>query len=456
MKMRLISLALCLVLILSLAACSAEPQSVTVERVAMLLAASQIQDRYAGIVVSEDVVKVDRDMSKDVKNLYVTVGQDVEAGDRLFSYDSDQLSLSLEVLQLDLAKLNNQVTTIKNQIKDLNKRIEEAKKNKNESSANYLTLDLQSKQLDQIQAEHDVAAKQKEIDRVKEMLRNVDVYAPVAGRIKTIASESDYSDGAYITIQKTGAYRIKGTLNEMSRAGGIMEGVGVRILSRLDDSMAWVGYVSMVDYENGSQNQNDNYYWGGGSDANATGYPFYVELDMTDGLLLGQHVYIEVDRSELVRYGVWVPTRYLTEISEDGTTAKVFMAGADGTLESRTVELGMFDPEIGCYQITNGLSERDYIADPSQPGCKVGSHVEYRDEGDFGIELPPEGVVVPGDYCDGFDDFGDVGFDDGFVADDAMFGDDTGGEIPEYEPEEGVEEESTQPTLIHKVPLSRE
>ena len=58
---------------------------------------------------------------------------------------------------------------------------------------------------------------------------------------------------------QSGTYRIKGTLSELQR-GGIMEGSRMRIVSRTDETQFWLGTVSLVDYENPTQQNDSNMY----------------------------------------------------------------------------------------------------------------------------------------------------------------------------------------------------
>ena len=57
--------------------------------------------------------------------------------------------------------------------------------------------------------------------------------------------------------------------------------------------------MGAVDEQSASSSNNSNsYMWGGSSGDDTTSsssYPFYVTLDSSDGLMLGQHVYIEID-----------------------------------------------------------------------------------------------------------------------------------------------------------------
>ena len=49
-----------------------------------------------------------------------------------------------------------------------------------------------------------------------------------------------------------------------------------------------------------NSNSSNSYYFGGSSDdtTSSSTYPFYVTLDSSDGLMLGQHVYIEMDEGQ--------------------------------------------------------------------------------------------------------------------------------------------------------------
>ena len=88
-----------LTLSMLLAGCSGDESGVPVQRADQLALAGQAGERYAGVVVSEDVVEISRDHSKRIEELYVVVGQEVAAGDKLFSYDTDELELALEKAQ---------------------------------------------------------------------------------------------------------------------------------------------------------------------------------------------------------------------------------------------------------------------------------------------------------------------------------------------------------------------
>ena len=122
----------------------------------------------------------------------------------------------------------------------------------------------------------------------------------------------------------------------------------------------------------------------------SSNYPFYVELESTEGLLLGQHVYMEVDTGEQTFTGVSLGSYFIC-FEEDGSA---YVWAENGKkLEKRTVTLGEYDPMMDTYQILSGLTESDYIAFPDPELCQEGvptTHAAASDEAAQG-----EVVVTP-------------------------------------------------------------
>lgn len=99
MKVRAwLALALSLCLTVSLAACGSNDTAVYVQSVSNLTGMGGIAagDRFPGMVVSENVTEIKKDSEKTVKEVLVKEGDDVNKGDKLFEYDTDELQLSLE------------------------------------------------------------------------------------------------------------------------------------------------------------------------------------------------------------------------------------------------------------------------------------------------------------------------------------------------------------------------
>ena len=365
-----IACALCLVL--SLSACGSDENAVFVQSVKTLSGLGGIApgDRFPGMVVSEHVTEVHKDSDKVIADVYVKEGDDVVEGQELFSYDMDQLQLSLDKQKLELEQLKATIDNYKSQIESLKK--DEAKAT-GTAKLQY-TIQIQSLQIDLKEAELNLEAKEKAVVQTEAMLVNVTVVAPVTGRI-TGVNENGYDNYgnplAYITIQQAGSFRIKATLGELQR-GGIMEGSRMRIVSRTDETQVWYGTVTMVDYESATQGNENDMYYGGMMDpmSSSTKDPFYVELDSSEGLLLGQHVYLELDNGEEEAAGLSIGAAFVC-YDENGNT--YVWAEKNGKLEVRPVTVGEYNYMMDTVEILEGLTEEDYIAFPDETVCAEGA-----------------------------------------------------------------------------------
>ena len=370
-RKRAVAAVLAACLALTMAGCSSGT-AVYVQSVKALGAMGGIApgDRFPGIVVSENVTEISKDAEKTIKELKVREGDDVAEGQELFSYDTDELKLSLDKQRLELEQLNATIENYEAQIKQLEKERGWASGN---SKLEY-TIEIQSTQLDLKEAEMNVKTKQAEVQASETLLEHATVVSPVKGRVQSISENGTDNYGnplPYITIQQAGSYRIKGTLGELQR-GGIMEGNRMTIVSRTDPDVTWSGTVTLVDYESPSQGSDMDRYYGGNVDemSNSSKYPFYVELDSTEGLILGQHIYMELQREEEEASGVRIGSAFIA-YNEDGST--YVWAEDRGKLEKRTVTLGEYNPMQDTYMITEGLTEEDYIAFPDPQLCQEGA-----------------------------------------------------------------------------------
>ena len=365
-----IACALCLVL--SLSACGSDENAVFVQSVKTLSGLGGIApgDRFPGMVVSEHVTEVHKDSDKVIADVYVKEGDDVVEGQELFSYDMDQLQLSLDKQKLELEQLKATIDNYKSQIESLKK--DEAKAT-GTAKLQY-TIQIQSLQIDLKEAELNLEAKEKAVAQTEAMLVNATVVAPVTGRI-TGVNENGYDNYgnplAYITIQQAGSFRIKATLGELQR-GGIMEGSRMKIVSRTDENQVWYGTVTLVDYESAAQGNENDMYYGGMMDpmSSSTKYPFYVELDSSEGLLLGQHVYLELDNGEEEAAGLSIGAAFVC-YDENGNT--YVWAEKNGKLEVRPVTVGEYNYMMDTVEILEGLTEEDYIAFPDETVCAEGA-----------------------------------------------------------------------------------
>ena len=212
-----------------------------------------------------------------------------------------------------------------------------------------------------------------------------------------------------------------------------MQGVSVIVKSRLDDS-TWKGEITSVD-TSPQKNSGDDIYGYGSSDemSQSSNYAFYVKPESFDGLMLGQHVLIEIDNGQdtsINKTGIWL---YSDFICKDGKKNYVWAKNEDGKIEKRYVEIGQKDEDNGDCEIKSGLEKGDYIAYPDK-SIEEGM-TATTNEAD--VSVPPNdlGTNDNGDAdTEGGDE--DIAFDgsdeDGMAIDEDMLASMTDEEIEEY------------------------
>ena len=227
----------------------------TVKALTNLGTGNGMENRYAGVVESENTWKVEKNSEKTVKEVYVEVGQEVQVGTPLFSYDTEKFQSDLEQAQLDLERINNELSSMNTNINQLYKDKKQASKDQQAS----ITLEIQEAELDLKKKEYEGKSKQAEIDKLNDNITNATVISEIAGVVKSInnddssagAYSGDSSDNSFLTVLATGNFRVKGQINEQNMSdGSITEGSQVIVHSRVDENQTWTGTVTKIDREN--------------------------------------------------------------------------------------------------------------------------------------------------------------------------------------------------------------
>lgn len=384
-------------------------------------------NRYAGVIEPQETKEIQKSSDKTVKEVLVSEGDEVKVGTPLFSYDTEEMSMKLSQAELDLESLNNDINSYNNQITTLEKEKASASAN---DKLNY-TIQIQEVQNDILRAEYNKKSKNIEIEQLKKSLDNATVLSEIDGVVKSINEngDTDSSTGEvkpFMTIMATGNYRVKGTVNE-NNINTLSESMPVVIRSRLDSSVTWTGVISKIDYENQEQNNNNGMMMSDGGNNTSSKYPFYVELDGADGLMLGQHVFIEPNYGQNEqRDGIWLMESYFVF---DGNDAYVWAMNSRNKLEKRKVELGEYDENLMEYEVVSGLSKEDCIAWPNdslQEGlkCTVTSVDAMISQGisndTSGNDHNNDGTMDDGMINDGSADDGSM--NDGAIDDGSMDG----------------------------------
>lgn len=337
-----------------------------------------LTDRFSGVVEPQKTWDIQVSSDKKVEEILVKEGDEVKVGDELFTYNTEEMEENLAQAEIDLDRLANEIDQTEAQIASLKKEKASAG---SDAQLSY-TTQINTAENDIKRKEYEQKSKKMEIEKLKNSIANATVTSEMDGMVKAINSgESSNMNSmtgeteAFMTILATGDFRIKGTVNEQNMSA-IVEGQPVIVHSRVDDS-TWRGTLTSVDLQNPEKNDN-MYYSSDGSTDSSSNYPFYVELEAVEGLMLGQHVYIEMDYGQSEeREGIWLDSYYIVQEEEK---AYVWAANGKDRMEKRAVTLGEFDEEMQQYQITDGLTEDDYIAFPDESISEGDSAVKNVDQ----------------------------------------------------------------------------
>lgn len=315
-------------------------------------------NRYSGVVETQKAVSVKADSDKTIKETYVKEGDTVKKGDKLFAYDVEDMKTQLSQCQLDLDQANSEITSYNSQISSL----ENEKNSASENNRLSLENEISSLKIDLKRAQYTVESKTKEIEKLNKSINNNVVTSSVDGKIQSIGSSDTselLSDDAYITITTNDDYRIKSMISE-ENITTFSEGSAILVRSRTDESQTWTGTISSIDTTNPSENSDSLT----GTAETDSKYPVYIALDSADGLIVGQHVTVELSTEQgegETSSNPSVPEFFICDID---TEPYVWCADESGLLEKRSVELGELDEQNFTYEILSGLSTDDLIAFP--------------------------------------------------------------------------------------------
>ncbi len=351
-------------------------------------AATTISDlQFSGVVEPQETKEVKLDTSKKVSSIVVQEGDHVNAGDPLFTYDVESMQLELQQGNVEIERMQNEIESNKQQISQL----ETEKKSASADDKLTYTTQIQSLQTDIAKSEYDIKTKKIELEKLQNTINNATVTAEIAGTVQSLkTTEQLQSDGTDVLmkIMSDGEFRVKCTISEQN-VQSIYKDEAMVLHSRVDDS-SWTGTISEISTE-ADNSQNNNMYYGGSDEmTTASKYPFYVTLDSSDGLMLGQHLLVSADTGadeSIEKTGIWLYSDYV-QTDENGKTY-VWAADKKDRLEKREVEVGQTDDTMGDCEIKSGLSEDDMIAFPSdsyQEGMKTTTNPDEATPEDEGTD----------------------------------------------------------------------
>ena len=406
-----------------MAGCGKVEGEASVQSVSMIcgLGSVGLADRFAGIVSPLGETKIKKNDSMAVSDIRVKVGDTVKEGDVLFTYDLSEARSNLEMAQLELEQLNATLEDQKAEVDRIQKLMDETY---DDATKRQYSLDLRTAKVNVLTTQGNIATKKKDIEKLKTSTKNAAVTSPVNGEVQSINADggTDNNGNAlpFMTVVETGGFRVKGYVNE-NNASVLTQGTAVVIRSRVSDQ-TWKGSIDSIDWNNAQQSRSD---YGDSDTAMSSKYPFYVTLDGGgEGLLMGQHVYIEPDYGQEDTQDeslINLPSYFINDAEGKPW---VWAQNSKGKLEKRSITLGEYNTETDTYPVTDGLTAEDYIAYPDD-SLKAGMTCITYDDATFdpsasGGEVYPEGggekidENVPMDGMDG----GDMPAENDTVTDD--------------------------------------
>ncbi|QFJ55420.1 efflux RND transporter periplasmic adaptor subunit [Pseudobutyrivibrio xylanivorans] len=322
---------------------------------------------FMGIVEGQETTSVTKSSERELDKLLVSEGDVVTVGTPLFSYKSDSLEaenvqygFDIETANININEYNRTIEKLTSDYAKIKGQSDEDKNNRED-----LANQIESLKTDIAIAENSISSTNAKIDENKKKIANSTVTSTVDGVITKIADDTNpyTSDGSFITILASKEMRVKGQINEQNVwAINIDEPVTLR--SRVDKSKTWSGKITKIDTE--TKQESDSNSYDGSSEDNSTKYPFYVTLDNSDGLMMGQHLYIELGQTDAPEMdfsdGTYIYEYY---ISYDDDGNPFVWADKNGHLEKKSIELGEYYEEQMVYAIS-GIDKDTKIAYPME------------------------------------------------------------------------------------------
>ena len=318
-------------------------------------------DRYAGVVESQTAINYKKDADRTIEEVYVKEGDTVSKGTALFKYDVRSSENNIASINLDIEGLTNEINYLKSQ-----------------GNSTEITLQISERELE-------IKQKQADLKRYQQEIEQAEVHSEITGVVKAVnerGEDGNGNDQPVVVISETGEFRVKGKVSEQS-ISTLSNGLSVIVRSRVNENETWKGSISKIDTENTSNDGGNEYdFYGGGE--RSTSYPFYITLESTVGLMLGQHVFIEPDYGQSdagSKDGLWIDQSFV--VFDDEGKAYVW-AERNGKLDKRPIEVGQTDETDFTIKIESGLTKEDYIAWPDETlreGMKTADVMEGVGEG---------------------------------------------------------------------------
>lgn len=336
---------------------------------------------FMGVVEGQESTSLTKSSERELDKVFVAEGDVVNVGTPLFSYKTDKLTADNTQLNFDIERANLQIKEYTDNIAKNQAELAKIKTDTEEDKNNKerLNNEINGWNTDIAIAQNNIAQTEAKIEENNKKINNSTVSSTVAGVITKIADDTNpyTTDGSFITILASKEMRVKGQINEQN-VWAINVDEPVTLRSRVDKNQTWHGTISKIDTES-KQDQSNNSYGGNSAEGSSTKYPFYVTLDDSEGLMMGQHLYIELGQTDAEEMdfsdGTYIYDYY---ISYDDEGNPFVWTSKGGKLVKQSVELGDYYDEQMVYSVSgiDGDTEIAYPMEDFTDGMKTVSGVE--------------------------------------------------------------------------------
>lgn len=225
----------------------------------------------------------------NIAEVFVSQGDKVNKGDKLFRYDGTKIKEQLYSLKLKEKSTTMQIDHRKSQMADLENQISNAQnKNASDSVINPLKSQKDDLAFQNQLSEIDIQQDNLQINQAKQELNGLVVKSTLNGTVRNVATAPYNAQEPVVTIFSGKPYQIQGTLTEYDSAR-VKQGESVTIQTRALSNKEWKGIVSKVgtmpvQQKTASPNQQS-----------VTSYPFIITIKgKTSKLRPGYHVNAEI------------------------------------------------------------------------------------------------------------------------------------------------------------------
>lgn len=336
----------------------------------------------SGQVVPGKVETIYFDPSKGkVKEIYVKEGQEVEKGQKLFTYENDDLNL-----QLKQASIDKKITMLNyNQVNDKIKALKKEKKAASDNSS--LESQLEDLENQRRTIELEMEKNQLQEEELQSKLNQLTIHSPINGYVKNLHQDLEESTG--ITDEGTSSetmglqgtpimnivskepFQIQGTLSELQKAQ-IQANQPIKVTANAVPNKSWNGKIVEVSEFPAATNSGTGQLSGeaGQSTSNLSYYTFKAKLHSQEGLSPGYHVAIQVVLSS--KKVLTVPQNSVQE--KDGSTYVYVVS--KGKVQKRNITTGISTGEW--TEVVDGLKEGEKVVKNPSHTMDSGMEVEIK------------------------------------------------------------------------------